>query len=161
MFIHLSTTFVVLLGLTALINAGVPAARHAAPLDKRSTVVTTRANYLALAREESPEPDPGKPVVTGRSIQEESPEPDPGKPIVTGREETPEPDPDKRVESPEPDPGKPVVTGREETPEPDPGKPVVTGRISLPLTQDITQSFSASAFDTLNRTADIWEPNDI
>ncbi|KAG1802673.1 uncharacterized protein HD556DRAFT_1331596, partial [Suillus plorans] len=84
MFIHLSTAFVVLLGLTALVNAGVPAARHAAPIDKRSTVVTTRTNYLALAREESPEPDPGKkPVVTGR---EESPEPDPGKkPVVTGR----------------------------------------------------------------------------
>ncbi|KAG1790837.1 uncharacterized protein HD556DRAFT_1488016 [Suillus plorans] len=114
MFIHLSTTFVVLLGLTALVNAGVPAARHAALLDKRSTVVTARANYLALARKETPEPDPGKPVVTGR---EETPEPDPGKPVVTGREE-----------SPEPDPGKPIVTGREETPEPDPGKPVVTGR---------------------------------
>ncbi|KAG1902056.1 uncharacterized protein F5891DRAFT_979163 [Suillus fuscotomentosus] len=127
MFIRLSTTFVVLLGLTALVNAGVPAARHAAPLDKRSTLVMTRANYLALAREESPEPDPGKAVVTGRSIQEESPEPDPGKAVVTGREETPEPDPGKAVvtgreETPEPDPGKAVVTGREETPEPDPGK---------------------------------------
>ncbi|KAG2090606.1 uncharacterized protein F5147DRAFT_780257 [Suillus discolor] len=77
MFIHLSTAFVVLLGLTALVNAGVPAARHAAPIDKRG-IIMTRANYLVPAPEKSPEPDPGKKpvVVTGR---EESPEPDPGK----------------------------------------------------------------------------------
>ncbi|KAG1793039.1 uncharacterized protein BJ212DRAFT_1490515 [Suillus subaureus] len=48
MFTRLSTVFVVLLGLMALVSAGVP--------------------------EESPEPDPGKPVVVGH---EESPEPDP------------------------------------------------------------------------------------
>ncbi|KAG2043422.1 hypothetical protein BDR03DRAFT_941358 [Suillus americanus] len=107
MFTRLSTVFVVLLGLMALVSAGVP--------DKRDNVArVVRANYAVLAHEESPEPDPGKSAVVGR---EESPEPDPGKSAVVGREE-----------SPEPDPGKSAVVGREESPEPDPGKSAVVGR---------------------------------
>ncbi|KAG1816123.1 uncharacterized protein BJ212DRAFT_1481200 [Suillus subaureus] len=67
MFTRLSTVFVVLLGLTALVSAGVP-------VPDRCNNMAMVANYVALAHEESPEPDPGKPVVVGR---EESPEPDP------------------------------------------------------------------------------------
>ncbi|KAG1726111.1 hypothetical protein EDB19DRAFT_1753507 [Suillus lakei] len=94
MFTRLSTAFVVLLGLTTLVNAGiVPAARAVGELDKRNNVIrVAQANDVVLAREESPEPDPGKPVVL--LAREESPEPDPGKPVVLlAREESPVPDP--------------------------------------------------------------------
>ncbi|KAG1870189.1 hypothetical protein DFJ58DRAFT_723085 [Suillus subalutaceus] len=71
MFTRLSTVFVVLLGLMALVSTGVPVP------DKRDTSTrVVRANYVALAREESPEPNPGTPVVVGREL-EESLEPDP------------------------------------------------------------------------------------
>ncbi|KAG1722422.1 hypothetical protein EDB19DRAFT_1916675 [Suillus lakei] len=59
MFTRLSTAFVILLGLTALVNAGlVPAARAVGELDKRNNAVMARANDIVLAREEAPEPDP-------------------------------------------------------------------------------------------------------
>ncbi|KAG1890220.1 hypothetical protein F4604DRAFT_1949983 [Suillus subluteus] len=65
------TVFVLLLGLIALVSAEVPVP------DKRDTPTkVVRANYVALAREESPEPNPGTPVVVGREL-EESLEPDP------------------------------------------------------------------------------------
>ncbi|KAG2143687.1 hypothetical protein DEU56DRAFT_910816 [Suillus clintonianus] len=78
MFARLSTAFVVVLGLMTLVNAGtVPVARAVYDLDKRN-YVARGANYEVLqqvAREETPEPDPGKP-----EPDPGKPEPDPGKP---------------------------------------------------------------------------------
>ncbi|KAG2040933.1 hypothetical protein BDR03DRAFT_947733 [Suillus americanus] len=68
MFIRLSTAFVMLLGLTALVSAGVPVPNKR---DNVARVARADLNYVALAREESSEPFQRQPGVQ----REESSEP--------------------------------------------------------------------------------------
>ncbi|KAG2143686.1 hypothetical protein DEU56DRAFT_910815 [Suillus clintonianus] len=56
MFARLSTAFAILLGLTALVSA-VPAAPAVGNLERRDNAAR-EINYVVLAREEAPEPDP-------------------------------------------------------------------------------------------------------
>ncbi|KAG1773697.1 hypothetical protein EV702DRAFT_1048089 [Suillus placidus] len=53
MFIHLSTAFIMFLGLTALVSAGVPAARRTYMSEvKRDNVARDNLDHVALARSE-------------------------------------------------------------------------------------------------------------
>ncbi|KAG2747044.1 hypothetical protein P692DRAFT_20819937 [Suillus brevipes Sb2] len=57
MFTRFSTVVVILLGLTVLVNAGVPARRSTGDPDKRKNVMrVAQVNNVALAREDSSEP---------------------------------------------------------------------------------------------------------
>ncbi|KAG1751840.1 hypothetical protein EDB19DRAFT_2022040 [Suillus lakei] len=69
MFTRLSTAFVILFSLTALVNAGIPAARAAGDLDKRDNSARA-ADHVVLAR--APEPEPTHACFSGKNSLNEA-----------------------------------------------------------------------------------------
>ncbi|KIK42894.1 hypothetical protein CY34DRAFT_12105 [Suillus luteus UH-Slu-Lm8-n1] len=108
MYIRPSTAAFVILFNFAVVNAGiVPAARVVNGLEQRSEFVGNYAEPATyaepVAREESPEPDPGRRIGVGLEQRSEF--------VGNYAEPATYAEPVARVESPEPDPGRRISTG--------------------------------------------------